>query len=64
MISYKDCVKKIRKEKNISEKEFQNLIESGKLTVRCMHPVLKKILPYKVIKINEDGKIDGYFMSS
>lgn len=61
LLNYKTVIKKMRK-KGISEKEFHKMMERGEITVLAKDPDTQQILPFRVSKIHENGKVEGQFL--
>lgn len=61
LLNYKQVIKKMKK-KGVSEKEFHRMMERGEITILARHPDTKQILPFRLLKVHENGKVEGQFL--
>lgn len=61
LLSYNDTVTKLVKKGLLTVLEIKNLIESGSLRPLILDKKTGYYRRYRVIKINDDGTLDGEF---
>jgi len=55
-------VEKLLVENGIDKKVFYDALKNGEIYVKAYHPDLKKLMPFRVLEIFNDGSIEGYFV--